>query len=80
MNYISTKEAKHKLPFLLKEISSSHEPIIITDKKANAVMISEDDWNAIQETLYLLSAPRMRQSIKRGLKTPLTKCSKKLKW
>lgn len=80
MNYISTKEAKNKLSFLLKEISSSHEPIIITDKNSNAVLLSEDDWEAIQETLYLLSVPKMRTSIIKGLKTPISKCSKKLKW
>lgn len=80
MNYISTKEAKDKLPFLLKEISSSHEPVIITDTKSNGVLLSEDDWEAIQETLYLLSSPKMRESIKIGLKTPISRCSKKIKW
>ncbi|OGC03542.1 antitoxin [candidate division WOR-1 bacterium RIFOXYA12_FULL_43_27] len=80
MNYISTKEAKNKLPFLLKEISYSHEPVIITDKNTSGVLLSEDDWEAIQETLYLLAIPKMRESIKIGLKTPISRCSKKIKW
>jgi len=80
MNYISTEEAKNKLPAILKELSTSHEPIIITSKKNNAVLLSEDDWEAIQETLYLLSIPKMRTSIIKGLKTPTSKCSKKLNW
>jgi len=80
MNYISTKEARNRLPGLLQELSTSHEPIIITSKKNNAVLLSEEDWEAIQETLYLLSIPKMRGSIIKGLKTPVTQCSKKLKW
>ncbi len=80
MTTMSASEARAKLYKLLDEAASSHEPIQITGKRNNAVLIAEDDWRAIQETLYLLSIPGMRESIRKGLKTPVEKCSKDLKW
>jgi prevent-host-death family protein len=80
MSTLSASEARAKLYKLLDEAASSHEPIQITGKRNSAVLISEDDWRAIQETLYLLSIPGMRDSIRKGLKTPVEKCSKDLKW
>ncbi|MDP2209943.1 MAG: type II toxin-antitoxin system Phd/YefM family antitoxin [Bacteroidota bacterium] len=65
---------------LLAESEKSHEPIHIVGKKNAAVLISVDDWRAIEETLYLLSIPKMRESIVRGLKTPIEKCSRELSW
>ncbi|EKD74113.1 MAG: prevent-host-death family protein, partial [uncultured bacterium] len=58
----------------------SHKPIHISGKNASAVLISEEDWSAIQETLYVLSIPGVGKSIKAGLKTPLKKCAKELDW
>lgn len=58
----------------------SHEPVLISGKRGNAVLLSEDDWRSIQETLYLLSIPGMRDSIVEGLKTPAAKCAKKIAW
>ena len=80
MTTLSASEARAKLYKLLDEAASSHEPIQITGKRNNAVLISEEDWRAIQETLYLLSIPGMRDSIRKGLRTPVEKCSKDLKW
>ncbi len=80
MPTLTASEARAKLYKLLDEAAESHEPIEITGKRHNAVLISVDDWRAIQETLYLLSVPGMRESIRKGLKTPLKKCSKKLVW
>lgn len=80
MKTITVTKAREKLYKLLDEASISHEPIQITGKRANAVLISEDDWRAIQETLYLLSIPGMRESIREGLETPLEKCSEELEW
>jgi antitoxin YefM len=80
MTTLTATEARARLYKLLDEASSSHQPIQITGKRTNAVLISEDDWRAIQETLYLLSIPGMRESIRKGLKTPVEKCSKELKW
>jgi len=71
---------KAKVSELLAESEKSHEPIQIVGKKNAAVLLSLDDWQAIQETLYLLSIPQMRESIRRGLKTPVEKCSPELSW
>jgi prevent-host-death family protein len=65
---------------LVDNAEASHEPIQITGKRSNAVLISESDWRSIQETLYLLSIPGMRESIRKGMKEPLSKASKKLAW
>ena len=80
MPVIKATDARSKLYRLIDEVASSHEPITITGKRANAILISEDDWRAIQETLYLLSIPGMGASIRKGLKTPVEECSEKLDW
>ena len=80
MTTIEVKEARAKLYKLLDEASESHEPIQITGKRSNAILISEDDWRSIQETLFLLSIPGMRESIRKGLKKPAKKCSEKPGW
>jgi len=80
MAIFTSDEARSKLSRLIEEVSSSHEPIIITGKRSNAVLISEDDWKAIQETMYLLSIPGMRESIREGMKTPIEECTKDLDW
>ena len=80
MTSLTATQARTKLYKLLDIAAASHEPIQITGKRSNAVLISEDDWRAMQETLYLLSIPGMRKSIRQGLKTPLSKCAPKLNW
>ena len=80
MTTLTASAARTKLYKLLDQAASSHEPVQITGKRANAVLVSEEDWRAIQETLYLVSIPGMRESIRRGLKTSLGKCSGKLRW
>ncbi|MDZ7830672.1 MAG: type II toxin-antitoxin system Phd/YefM family antitoxin [Desulfobacterales bacterium] len=80
MPTITITEARAKLFGLIDEAASSHEPIIIKGKRANAVLISEDDWRSIQETLYLLGIPGMRESIRDGLATPVEECSQDLDW
>ena len=80
MDVIKVTNARSKLYKLIDEVASSHEPVMISGKRANAVLISEDDWNAIQETLYLVSIPGMRESIRKGLKTPIEECSEDLDW
>ncbi len=80
MTTLSATEAGANLQKVMETAAESHEPVQITGKKGSAVLVSEDDWRAIQETLYLLSIPGMRDSIRRGMKTPLAKCSKSLKW
>jgi len=80
MHILNATEARSKLYRLIDETAESHEPIVITGKRRNAVLISEEDWNAISETLYLLSVPGMRASIKKGLTEKLSDCSKELEW
>jgi len=80
MATISASEARSRLYRLIDETASSHEPVLITGKRANAVLVSEEDWKAMQETMYLLSVPGMRESIKEGLNTPVEECAKDLDW
>jgi prevent-host-death family protein len=80
MNILNVTEARAKLYTLIDETAASHQPVIITGKRGNAVLVSEEDWNAISETLYLLSVPGMRESIKEGLKQDLSECSQELDW
>ena len=80
MTTIKIGEARNKLGRLVDEAVVSHEPILITGKRGNAVLVSEEDWRAIQETLYLLSIPGMRESIREGLQTPVEECVRELDW
>lgn len=80
MTTLTASKARENLYKLLDEASFSHRPIQITGRRSAAVLIGEEDWRAIQETLYLLSIPGMRESIRKGLKAPLSQCSKTLKW
>ncbi len=80
MTTITVTQARGRLYKLLDFIAQSHEPVQITGKRHNAVLVAEEDWGAIKETLYLLSIPGMRESIKEGLKEPISKCGKVLEW
>ena len=80
MTMLNATEARAKLYSLIDEASETHQPIVIKGKRSNAVLLSEDDWNAMQETLYLLSVPGMRESIKEGMAQPVSKLAKKLDW
>jgi antitoxin YefM len=80
MTTITATEARKLLYKLLDDVADSHEPIQITGKRGSAVLLAEEDWRAIQETLYLLSVPGMRESIRDGMKTPLEECDEELGW
>ncbi len=80
MTTLTASKARARLYRLLDTTASSHEPVQITGRRHNAVLVSEGDWRAIQETLYLVSIPGMRDSIRRGLKTPVTRCRERLTW
>src|SRR5262245_21741254 len=75
MKTITASKARANLYRLIEETSESSEPVQITGKRANAVLVSEEDWRAIQETMYLLSIPGMRESIREGLETPAEECA-----
>ncbi len=80
MQTLNASEARANLYRLIDEAAESHEPILISGKRSSAVLISSEDWSAIQETLYLLSVPGMRESIKEGMAESLTESAKELDW
>ncbi len=80
MPVLSATEARTKLYRLIDQTTTSHEPVIITGKRGNAVLISEEDWRSIEDTLHLLSIPGMRESIREGLKTPVKECKEDIDW
>jgi PHD/YefM family antitoxin component YafN of YafNO toxin-antitoxin module len=80
MRVIGVEEAQSKLLSLMAETTASHQPIQIAGEREQAVLISEEVWRAIQETLYLLSIPGMRESIREGLNAPLSECDENLTW
>ena len=80
MQTMNASEAREKLYRLLDETAAAHEPMLITGPRSNAVLVGEEDWNSIQETLYLLSVPGMRESIREGLATPVDECEKETGW
>jgi antitoxin YefM len=80
MTTLTASVARSSLYKLLDKTYYSHEPVQIMGRRHNAVLVSEEDWRSIQETLYLVSIPEMRESIQEGLKTPVRKLSKKLRW
>jgi prevent-host-death family protein len=80
MATLTSSQAKAGLYRLIDQAAETHQPIIISGKRSNAVLISEEDWSAIQETLYLLAIPGMRESIKNAMAEPLANSKKVLKW
>jgi prevent-host-death family protein len=80
MPTITATEARATLYTLIDEVAATHEPVLITGKRNNSILISEEDWHAINETLYLLSIPGMRESILEGMATPLDECSEEAGW
>jgi prevent-host-death family protein len=80
METISASKARANLYELIDEAAASHAPVTITGKRNDAVLVSAQDWAAIQETLFLLSVPGMRESIREGLATPIDECTTELKW
>ena len=80
MATLTATEARKRLYALVDDVAESHDPIQIVGKRNSAVLVSEEDWRAIQETLYLASIPEMRESIRGGLKTPVEECEEELDW
>ena len=80
MSTLTASEARAKLYRLIDETAESHVPIRITVKRNNAVLVSEKDWASVQETMYLLSIPGMRESILEGMETPVEECETEIDW
>jgi antitoxin YefM len=77
---IPINEAKQQLQDLIDAVSQSHQPVVIAGQHSNAVLLAEADWASVQETLYLLSIPGMRESIREGLATSIGECDRELDW
>jgi len=80
MTPVSADEARDNLQRLIDDTAASHEPLLIAGERNSAVLVSAEDWDAIQETLYLLSIPGMRESIREGLATPIKECIREPGW
>ena len=80
MTVLTASQARANLYRLIDQAAESREPIVIAGKRTSAVLISASDWQAIQETMYLLSVPGMRKSIREGMAEPLSKSAKELGW
>ena len=75
MKTITATSARSDLYSVIDATIAEHEPVQITSKRGNAVLVAEDDWRAIQETMHLLSVPGMRESIREGMAEPIEECS-----
>ena len=80
MTTLNVTEARANLYKLIDDTSVNHEPVVITGKRGNAVLLAEDDWNAIHETLHLLSVPGMRESILEGMQESIDSAATELNW
>jgi len=80
MNILNATEARARFYSLIDETATSHQPVVITGKRGNAVLLAESDWNAIVETLHLVSVPGMADSIKKGLADDVADCATELDW
>ncbi len=80
MSTTNATNARQNLFRLIDEVNDSHEPVLITGKKGSAVLVSESDWKAIEETLYLNSIPGMAQSVRDGMNTPASDLDDTLEW
>jgi len=77
---ISVSQARNNIYNLIDETAASHEPVLITGKRNNVVMISEEDWRAIEETLYLNAIPGMTESIKEAMEAPDSEFNEEIEW
>ncbi len=80
MAVLTASEARANLYRLIDQAAESHQPIVIAGKRSSAVLVSEEDWQAIQDTMFLLSIPGMRKSIRDAMAEPLAKSAKELNW
>jgi antitoxin YefM len=80
MTVHTASQARANLYRLIDETAESHKPIVIAGKRSSAVLVSQEDWQAIQETMHLLSIPGMRKSIREAMAEPLSKSARKLDW
>ena len=80
MTTLNATEARSKLYKLIDETLSTHQPITITGKRGNTVLLSEEDWHSVEETLFLLSVPGMRESIREGMAEKIENLDTSVDW
>ena len=80
MQTVNVIDARAKLAELVERVSMSHQPLVITGKRNRAVLVCEEDWNALNESLHLMSVAGLRESLRKGIETPLKDCSRELDW
>ena len=80
MQTLTASEVRANLYRLMDQAAESHQPITISGKRHDAALLAAEDWQAIQETLYLLSVPGLRESIREGMAEPVNTCAKELDW
>lgn len=80
MATFTVSDARKRLYSLIDEVKETRRPVQIVGKRNSAILISEEDWRAIEETLHLTAIPGMRESIQKGLKTPVEKCDEDPGW
>lgn len=80
MKSVTATEARKSLYRLLDEVAVTSQPVQITGRRASAVLVSEEDWRALEETVYLTSIPGMAESIREGMQTPIEECVEELDW
>ena len=80
MTTLNATEARSKLYKLIDETLTTHKPITITGKRGNAVLLSEEDWRSVEETLFLLSVPGMRESIREGMNEKIEDMDTPVDW
>lgn len=77
---VTPSEARKHFYQLMDDVNTTHEPVFISGRKSEAVMIALSDWEAIQETLYLNSIPGMKASILKGMNTSPEDCLPSVDW
>ena len=80
MTHMNATTARQNFYKLVTQVNETHEPVMISSKGGNAVLLSEEDWRSVTETLHLLSIPGMRESIIKGMKTPIEDCEDAVRW
>jgi PHD/YefM family antitoxin component YafN of YafNO toxin-antitoxin module len=80
MPVLNVNNVKKRLDVLLEEVQDTYEPLIIAGKKHSAVLISENVWRSIEETLYLSSIPGMKESIINGMNEKIENCTSTVEW
>ena len=77
---MSVSQVRADIYNVMDETAQTHEPVLITGKRNNVVMLSQEDWNAIEETLYLNSIPNMTSSIQESMDAPDSEFSEDIEW